>query len=59
MISFVLMSVLLLVGALMHWLQIRHLKKNFLSPGQFRLVSLIGMLAFFGMAFVALKMLFT
>ena len=53
-----LMSFFLIAGFLVSWLQSRHLKKNFLTPGQFRLVSAVGILCFLAAVFVAIKGLF-
>lgn len=52
------MLILFVVGFLMMWIQNRHLAKNFLSPGQFRLVSTLGILSFLMVVFVAVKGLF-
>jgi len=56
--KFQILIVLFALGGLMNWIQNAHLKKNFLTQGQFRLVSAVGLIAFLGGAFVAFKGIF-
>lgn len=49
---------LLCLGVAVLLLQARNKKKGFMTPGQDNLVGLVGFVAFMGLMFVCLKMLF-
>lgn len=50
---------LLCLGMAVLLLQTRNKKKGFMTPGQDKFVSLVGFVAFMGLMFVCLKMLFS
>lgn len=50
-----LMFILLAMGGILNWIQTAHLKSNFLTPWQFRIVSVVGLMCFLSGTFVACK----
>lgn len=56
--KFQLLLALFALGTVMNLVQTAHLKRNFLTQGQFRFISAVGLIAFLGGAFVAFKGIF-
>jgi hypothetical protein len=53
------MVILLAMGGVLSQVQVIHVRKPFLTAGQFRLVSLLGFFSFLGGVFVAAKSIFS